>query len=196
MPSFSQSNIQGGTGVHSFMPDMPSLPQIQQDTLNLSNDLSHDLIELGNDRQFRNAFEKGSATKGGTASATKPKHSASKGPGVEQKLVIRDDDFLKFDDEGKQDDSLPLSASLAFADQPGNLSTLLEQTNPIQKQGEAAHEVRPSQMQNDMFKPQDKLFLNDMSNILQVEEQMTQKSLDTGAHIAGQTSGFLGSTIP
>ena len=36
--------------------------------------------------------------------------------------------------------------------------------------------------QVDMFRPQDKLFLNDMSNILQVEEQMTQKSLDTGAH--------------
>ena len=66
------------------MPDMPSLPQIQQETtLNLSNDLSNDLIELGNDKQFRNAFEKGSAIKDGNASATKPKHSASKGPGVE-----------------------------------------------------------------------------------------------------------------
>ena len=29
-----------------------------------------------------------------------------------------------------------------------------------------------------MFKPHDKLFLNDMSNIMKVEEQMTQRSLD------------------
>ena len=42
-----------------------------------------------------------------------------------------------------------------------------------------------------MFKPQEKLFLNDMSNIMQAEEQMTQKSLDTGAYNANQTSGFL-----
>ena len=49
MPSFSQSNIQG---ISHILPDLPSVPQIQQDTLNLSNDLSNDLIELGNDKQF------------------------------------------------------------------------------------------------------------------------------------------------
>ena len=37
---------------NSFLPDIPSLNDIQkiQDTLNLSNDLSNDLIELENDR--------------------------------------------------------------------------------------------------------------------------------------------------
>ena len=36
----------------SFIKDMPQLNEVQQiqDTLNLSNDLSNDLIELGNDK--------------------------------------------------------------------------------------------------------------------------------------------------
>ena len=44
----------------SFIKDMPQLNEVQQiqDTLNLSNDLSNDLIELGNDKQFQNAFSK------------------------------------------------------------------------------------------------------------------------------------------
>ena len=57
MQSFSQSNIQP---MGSFIKDMPQLNEVQQiqDTLNLSNDLSNDLIELGNDKQFQNAFSK------------------------------------------------------------------------------------------------------------------------------------------
>ena len=44
-----------------------------------------------------------------------------------QKILIREDEFLKFDEGSKQDESLPLSASLAFGDQPGaNLSSILE----------------------------------------------------------------------
>ena len=47
---------------NSFLPDLPSMnadneDQIQE-TLNLSNDISQDLIELGNDKQFTNAFKK------------------------------------------------------------------------------------------------------------------------------------------
>ena len=36
--------------MNSFLPDMPSINEAPQDTLNLTNDLSNDLIELGNDR--------------------------------------------------------------------------------------------------------------------------------------------------
>ena len=52
MQSLSQSNIIPAMR-DSFLPDMPSLNEgVPQDTLNLSNDLSNDLIELGNDKQF------------------------------------------------------------------------------------------------------------------------------------------------
>lgn len=88
MQSLSQSNIQP----MSFLKDMPSLnevPQIQ-DTLNLSNDLSNDLIELGNDKQFQNAFMKNN---GG------PLNIGLKQPAAQnQNILIHDeDDFLKFD---------------------------------------------------------------------------------------------------
>ena len=47
-----------------------------------------------------------------------------------------------------------------------------------------------------MFKPQDKLFLNDMSNILRVEEQLTQRSIDNQVNnTAGGTNQQLQSTL-
>ena len=41
-----------------------------------------------------------------------------------------------------------------------------------------------------MFKPQDKLFLNDMSNIMRVDEALTQRSLDPASSVI-QTSTIL-----
>lgn len=41
-----------------------------------------------------------------------------------------------------------------------------------------------------MFKPQDKLFLNDMSNIMRVDEALTQRSLDPASSV-NQTSAIL-----
>ena len=123
--------------------------------------------------------------------------------------MIRDDDFLKFDEnEGKpQEDSLPLNGSIAFGDQPGNLSSILENSNPFSKRTtnqeiekftkELGNEKRQKKMAHgasDMFKPQDKLFLNDMSNIVHAEELMTQKSLDPAN--TNQNSTMLGSIMP
>ena len=34
----------------------------------------------------------------------------------EQKIIMREDEFLKFDEGSRQDESLPLSASLAFGE--------------------------------------------------------------------------------
>ena len=45
-----------------------------------------------------------------------------------------------------------------------------------------------------MFKPQDKLFLNDMSNIVHAEDLITQKSLDPAN--TNQNSTILGSIMP
>lgn len=69
--------------------------------------------------------------------------------------MIQNDDFLEFGDSKREEDSLPLSSSLAFApesDKGGNHVLRKESS-------EAARH-------HDMFKPHDKLFLNDMSNIL------------------------------
>ena len=50
------------------------------------------------------------------------------------KIMIRDDDFLKFDANDKPDeDSLPLSNSLAYADNQANFSNLLEQSKLFSK---------------------------------------------------------------
>jgi hypothetical protein len=101
------------------------------------------LIELNNDRQFQNAFAKGS-------SSQEPKLGFHREAKESPEILIKDEEFLKYDD--KQEDSLPLSNSLAFE---ANDS---EKEGPLMKQG--------TQEADDMFKPQDKLFLNDMSNIL------------------------------
>lgn len=101
-------------------------------------------------------------------------------------MVNDDDDFLKFDANEKQEDSQPNnnSVSLAFGgDQPGNLSNILNQSNPFSKRMETNQDrnngdSKNDQSQMDMFKPHDKLFLNDMSNIMRIEEQLTQRSID------------------
>ena len=222
--SLSPSNNQAIT---SFLPDMPSIhevPQIQ-DTLNLSNDLSKDLIELGADEQFQNAFNKqddrndrhgGLDSKnmhqiGSKDSIVFPSGGINNNDNISPHIMIRDDDFLKFDDnEGKNgEDSLPLSGSLAFGgEQPGNLSNILESSNPFSKRttnqeidkftkdvaNGSSHQRMQKLSSNDMFKPQDKLFLNDMSNIVHAEDLMTQKSLDPAN--TNQNSTILGSILP
>ena len=141
-----------------------------QDTLNLSNDLSNDLIELGNDKQFQNAFTKNHHAQQSKITGQQSRVDTDNANNI---LIHDDDDFLKFDANEKGEDSLPLSNSLAFGDQPGNnLSNILEQSNPFSKRMET-NQDRNNESKNDMFKPHDKLFLNDMSNILRVEEQMT-----------------------
>ena len=92
---------------------------------------------------------------------------------------------------------MPLSNSLTFGDQPGgnNLSNILEQSNPFSKRMET-NQDRNGDSKTDMFKPQDKLFLNDMSNILRVEEQLTQRSIDNQVNnTAGGTNQQLQSTL-
>ena len=96
--------------------------------------------------------------------------SGNSGAGAPNILIHDEDDFLKFDENEKRDeDSLPLSNSLAFGDKSANLSNILDQSNPFSKRAANQEVDRPSK-DNDMFKPQDKLFLNDMSNIMKVEE--------------------------
>ena len=74
---------------------------------------------------------------------------------------------------------------------------MLEQSNPFSKrttnQDIEKADQQAMQQRDNMFKPQDKLFLNDMSNIMLVEEQLTQKSLDP-ANIVNQdnTTNILG----
>ena len=96
----------------------------------MSNDLSKDLIELGTDEQFQNAFNKqndrndrhgGQDSKnmhqiGSKDSIVFPSGGMNNNDNISPHIMIRDDDFLRFDDnEGKNgEDSLPLSGSLAF----------------------------------------------------------------------------------
>jgi len=139
--------------------------------LNFSNDLSNDLIDLGRDKNFLNAF---------SHDPKRQQLKPQKGEEDGSKIYIRDDDFLKFDSNEKpEDDSLPLSGSIAFGDNPGNLSTLLEQGNLFSKQmSSVGDKEKPARLTRDAFHPQEKLFLNDMSNILQVEHDAV-KVVDT-----------------
>ena len=102
--------------MNSFLPDMSQLNEVvPQDTLNLSNDLSNDLIELGNDKQFQNAFTKDHHHHG--HQNQKQSRNNVDDAGENANILIHDeDDFLKFDANEKQEDSLPLSNSLAFGD--------------------------------------------------------------------------------
>ena len=96
-----QSQISG-----SFNPDMiPSVQNVDaipQDTLNLSNDISKDLIDLNNDQQFQDAFKNDDS-----------KESSDK-------IFIQENNQPNFDEakdtsKGKGDqnhDTLPLSNSI------------------------------------------------------------------------------------